>query len=140
MTSDKRISSQKNEELSSKNFEELYGIGTRAYLDNDWDNCITYIEKSLEKYKLFQQSTARCKLKCKEMGRNIKPIYPENIEDLHFYEKMIKNTLCLLQNCEYLKEDIHKDVIKSFTEKEPYQYLQLCYYQASIPMFCTVLL
>ena len=47
--------SKDKNEMETKNFEELYAIGTQSYLDNDWENCIKYIEKSLEKYKSFQK-------------------------------------------------------------------------------------
>ena len=123
------ISSHNELEMNKKNFEELYAIGTRAYLDNDWGNCIKYIEKSLEKYKSFQKSMTNCKLKCRDIGKRFKPSFQENIEDLHFYEKMVKTTLCLMKGCDYLKLDIHKDVLKSFNERAPYEYLQLCYYK-----------
>ena len=122
------ISDDKNE-MERKNFEELYAVGTRSYLDNDWDNCIKYIEKSLEKYKEFKKSMIRCKLKCSDMGKRLKPSFENDIEDLHFYEKMVKTTLCLLKTCDHLKIDIHKDILKSFNERVPYEYLQLCYYK-----------
>ena len=116
-------------EIDSKNFEELYAVGTRSYLDNDWDNCIKYLEKSLEKYNHYKKSMVRCKLKCSDLGKTLKHSFQNNVEDLHFYEKMVKTTLCLLKSCEHLKLDIHKDVLKSFNERAPYEYLQLCYYK-----------
>ena len=116
-------------EIDGKNFEELYAVGTRSYLDNDWDNCIKYLEKSLEKYNHYKKSMVRCKLKCSDLGKSLKHSFQNNVEDLHFYEKMVKTTLCLLKSCEHLKLDIHKDVLKSFNERAPYEYLQLCYYK-----------
>lgn len=69
------ISSHNGSELDAMNFEVLYAIGTRAYLDNDWGNCIKYIEKSLEKYELFQKSVTHCKLKCSDLGKRFKPSF-----------------------------------------------------------------
>ena len=48
-------------EIDGKNFEELYAVGTRSYLDNDWNNCIKYLEKRkifrwLNCYKYAQRS------------------------------------------------------------------------------------
>ena len=127
------LEEQMNQTDENKNFEELYAIGTRAYLDNDWDNCIGYIETALKKYRVFQKSMAQCKLKCNDIGRtHFKPSFPDDVEDLQFYEKMIQTTLCLMKQCEYLREDIHKDVMKDFNEKAPYEYLQLCYYKVGI--------
>ena len=121
-------------EIDGKNFEELYAVGTRSYLDNDWNNCIKYLEKSLEKYKHYQKSLIRCKLKCSDLGKTLKHSFEKDVEDLHFYEKMLKTTLCLLKSCDHLKLDIHKDVLKSFNERAPYEYLNLCYYKVRYMM------
>ena len=125
----KTTGSTEEKQIDEKNFEELYAVGTRSYLDNDWDNCIKYLEKSLEKYKRYQNSLVRCKQKCSDLGKRLKHSFENDVEDLHFYEKMVKTTLCLLKSCEHLKLDIHKDVLKSFNERAPYEYLQLCYYK-----------
>ena len=125
----KTTDSTEEKQIDEKNFEELYAVGTRSYLDNDWDNCIKYLEKSLEKYKSYQNSLVRCKRKCSDLGKRLKHSFESDVEDLHFYEKMVKTTLCLLKSCEHLKLDIHKDVLKSFNERAPYEYLQLCYYK-----------
>ena len=128
----KQNMSTDEDDMLQKNFEELYAIGTRSYLDNNWDNCIKYIEKSIEKYKKYQRSMSRCKMKCSEMAKSFKSKFPDNIEDLHFYEKMLKTTLCLLKTCDHLKLDINKDVLKAFNERDPYEYVQLCYYKVEI--------
>ena len=126
--------SKDKNEMETKNFEELYAIGTRSYLDNDWENCIKYLEKSIEKYKSYQKSMTSCKVKCSDSGKRLKPSFEEDIEDLHFYEKMLKTTLCLLKTCDHLKIDIHKDILESFHERTPYEYLQLCYYKVKQQM------
>jgi hypothetical protein len=57
----------------------------------------------------------------------------DDIEDLHFYEKLVKQTLCLM-NCKNstmpeMTSQMPKDVVEDFEWKLPYDYLQLCYYQ-----------
>ena len=134
------ISSNNESDMVNKTFEELYAIGKRAYLDNDWDHCTQYIEKALEKYKVYQKSMTHCKLKCNDLGKRFKPSFVEDVEDLHFYDKMVKKTLCLMKSCDYLNLDIHKDVLTSFSERAPYEYLQLCYYKVIkiIRKFCCI--
>ena len=56
-----------------------------------------------------------------------------DVGNLHFYEKMVKRTLCLM-NCKNnsmpeLTAQMPKDVMDDFEMKMPYDYLQLCYYQ-----------
>ncbi len=58
----------------------------------------------------------------------------EEIEDLRFFEKAIKNTLCVMK-CKREAfgpervEQVSVDTLKEFETKSPYNYLQLCYYQ-----------
>ncbi len=61
---------------------------------------------------------------------------PVNIDDMHFYEKMIKKTLCLM-NCKNntmpeASSQLPKEVMDDFEWKMPYDYLQLCYYQVRL--------
>lgn len=80
-----------------------------------------------------------CRRKCRIKAEGTPPIFPENIEDLHFYEKKIKETLCLLTcNNEY-REIVGSNVLKMLpreTEQKLlnngiYEYLHICYYQVT---------
>ena len=50
----KTTDSKEEKQFDEKSFEELYAVGTRSYLDNDWDNCIKYLEKSLENIRFIK--------------------------------------------------------------------------------------
>ncbi len=59
----------------------------------------------------------------------------EDVDNLHFFEKMVKQTLCLM-NCKNstmpeLSAQLPKEVMDDFERKMPYDYLQLCYYNVS---------
>lgn len=85
----------------------------------------------------------KCRRKCRtEMDDGFSPLYRENIEDLHFYEKKVKETLCLLEcNQEYrdlagkraLQRLPKKTEYKIMTQQH-YEYLHGCYYQVSLPI------
>ncbi|PNF23098.1 hypothetical protein B7P43_G09122, partial [Cryptotermes secundus] len=61
---------------------------------------------------------------------------PKSVDDLQFFEKMIRKTLCLLKcNKHNPKDGLHglpKSVLKEFEDLKPYEYLQLCYYQKNL--------
>jgi leucine proline-enriched proteoglycan (leprecan) len=63
------------------------------------------------------------------------PMDPRNIDDLQFFEKMIRKTLCLLKCSKHNPKGglngLAKSVVEEFEELKPYEYLQLCYYQVS---------
>ena len=82
-----------------------------------------------------------CKRQCqksdKEKVKNDRKILPieAHDEDLEFYEKKILEALCLLQ-CKFNHPDffsddefLPKDQLYLYESLEPYNYLQLCYYQ-----------
>lgn len=61
----------------------------------------------------------------------------ENLDDMHFYEKKTRETLCLMK-CNQDYRDIAgskalkrltRDNEKKFVEYRPYEYLHLCYFQ-----------
>jgi leucine proline-enriched proteoglycan (leprecan) len=60
---------------------------------------------------------------------------PKNIDDLQFFEKLIRKTLCLLKCGKHNPKDglngLPKSILKEFEDLKPYEYLQLCYYQVS---------
>ncbi|XP_015594433.1 prolyl 3-hydroxylase 2 [Cephus cinctus] len=116
---------------------EIFDNAVKAYLDEDWDECIIGFETALDRYKKYRAQVIKCRQKCKEEARGSAPLFPENIEDLHFYEKKIRETLCLLI-CNQDYRDVAGSVAlkrlpfhteKKFVERRPYEYLHICYYQ-----------
>lgn len=80
-----------------------------------------------------------CRKKCKVETANKAPIFPEDIEDLHFYERKVAETLCLLQcNQDYREiagakvlSRLPRDLERKFVEGRIYEYLQICYHQVN---------
>lgn len=66
----------------------------------------------------------------------MEPIFSEDIEDYHFYEKKVRETLCLMK-CKKLvttkdikaKQVMPEYIEVKYLERRPYEYLHICYYQ-----------
>ncbi|KAJ8975814.1 hypothetical protein NQ317_013745 [Molorchus minor] len=116
------------------NCVNLYEQGVEAYLENRYVDCVSYFEKALEKYGIYKKKLQSCRLKCKYDAELSEPLYPVDIENLAFYEKAVKQTLCIIK-C----QDEHPEIFDNFhmnpeaqqlfEEKKPYEYLHICYYQ-----------
>lgn len=120
---------------STKTCETLYEEGVRAYLDNNFEECVGRFEESIEKYKLYSKSVQNCRLKCKDEAELSDWLYTVNIDDLRFYEKAIKNTLCIIK-CKsddnvFAKYNLNHEVEALFENRKPYEYLHICYFQVS---------
>ena len=55
----------------------------------------------------------------------------EDVEDIQFYERKVKTTLCLIKQCNLRSEEIPSDMVDELDRKMPYNYLQLCYLKVS---------
>ena len=118
-----------------KTFEEWFDLGKSAYLENNWKKCTHNFENALESYHKYVNVTLFCRHRCKNITP-IQTILTENTDsELVFYEQKIHITLCLLQckksHTDYIDENdfVKKEIILEFENYEPYNYLQLCYYQ-----------
>jgi hypothetical protein len=116
--------------------DTLYRDGIQAYLEERWQDCIDNLEHALSQYQELKQTTVNCRIKCHEEADETRTLMGRrNIDDLQFYEKMVRNTLCLLKcgrhNPKGGLNGLPKDVEKEFEDLKPYEYLQLCYYQVS---------
>lgn len=123
-------------ENKSKSCFSLYEEGKHAYLENNFQLCVEKLQKSIEKYKAFTKSLENCRIKCKEEAEHSDPLYPINIENLNFYEKTIRNTLCIIKcrkSNEIFKEtpSLTAEHENEFQIKKPYEYLHICYFQVS---------
>lgn len=124
--------------LQNQNITEscmvLYEKGVESYLENDFNACVLNFENAIERYRLYTTKLRNCRIKCNEEAENLKYFYPFNIENLHFYEKTIKNTLCILK-CKihdsqlFGPYNINKETGKLFEDAKPYEYLHVCYFQ-----------
>lgn len=124
--------------LYNKPFTKLYDIGVGAYLENNWNDCIVYLEIAMHEFKVYRQATVNCRLQCAYQNERDEPFYQVPTEGLQFFDLMLKRTVCL-SNCykKNLKQQylppffISQYYFERFLSMRPYEYLQLCYYRVS---------
>ncbi|XP_043529191.1 prolyl 3-hydroxylase 1-like isoform X2 [Frieseomelitta varia] len=133
------LEEQNEESTSTKNrtLKELYEDAVHAYLDEDWGRCIQDFNAVSHGYKAYKRMITNCRRKCRTKAAGSAPIFAENIEDLHFYEKKVRETLCLLTCNQEYREIVGSKALKMLpreTEQKllrnsVYEYLHICYYQ-----------
>lgn len=96
--------------------------------------CFTIIIYSYKKHK---RTIADCRAKCKDKAEIAGMLYPYDVEDLQFYDKKIKESLCLM-NCKPVAKMLRSkkrnrlipiDVENKYIGRRPYEYLHMCYYK-----------
>lgn len=116
---------------------KIFENAVQAYLEEDWDGCVAGFNEALHGYKAYKRTVTICRRKCKAEAAGSSPIFAEDIEDLHFYERKVKETLCLMKcNQDYreiagagaLKRLPHATE-KKFVDLAIYEYLHICYFQ-----------
>jgi hypothetical protein len=112
-------------------FVELYRLGKEAYLSNRWAKCVDLIQKALAAYARRNKATIACRRKCTVEAEATTLSPDEDVDDLGFYEKLLRKALCIVGCMNQADAEVPHDVDREFKSKEPYNYLQLCYYQAS---------
>ncbi|XP_018578753.1 prolyl 3-hydroxylase 1 [Anoplophora glabripennis] len=117
----------------------LYEEGVEAYLENRFVECVDNFEKALHKYRSYKKKLQNCRLKCKYDAELSEPLYPVDIENLLFYERAVKQTLCIMQckkdNPELFGNfNVNPETEKLFEEQKPYEYLHICYFKTDNPM------
>jgi hypothetical protein len=131
-----RVSGENKGEETQKSCDVLYRNGVEAYLDERWQDCIDSLEQAVEGFRTLKQDTVNCRTKC-HVEADESPLFmgPKEIDDLQFFEKMVRKTLCLLKCNKYNPKGglnaLPKNVQKEFEQLRPYEYLQLCYFQVS---------
>lgn len=78
-----------------------------------------------------------CRRKCKAEAAGSSPIFAEDIEDLHFYERKVRETLCLMKCNQDYREITGAGALKrlprttemKFVNFTIYEYLHICYFQ-----------
>ena len=119
----------------TETYDILYDKAIEAYLDEDWDKCITFMNEAIEDYHFYVEAQINCRLNCQKIAQNAdpQPIASPNMGDMAFWEKTVKQTLCLLKCKKGLlknrAEIVSKDIARSFEYFRPYDYLQLCYFK-----------
>ncbi|XP_076244601.1 prolyl 3-hydroxylase 1 isoform X2 [Calliopsis andreniformis] len=121
----------------NKTLHEIFEDAVQAYLEEDWDRCIEGFNAVTHGYKVYKRMITNCREKCRIRAAGSAPLFPENIEDLHFYEKKVRETLCLLMcNQEYREiagsralKALPRSTEKKLVDRRSYEYLHLCYFQ-----------
>lgn len=128
----------------SESFIDLYERGVQSYLSNEFEDCVYFLEFALDKYRNYYEATANCRIECEYESRDIKNkgdfLHPNDLENLHFYELILKRTLCLTKcrkrNANYLpfEGDFDNYFMDIFQNREAYSYLYACYTKVSMIM------
>ncbi|XP_059608290.1 prolyl 3-hydroxylase 1-like [Phlebotomus argentipes] len=116
-------------------FVEYYLVGNNAYLHNDWLGCAYFFEKAVQEFRDYSGVVANCRINCEYERQNGEPLFPENPENIHFFDGIMRKTLCL-------KKCLFRDLAKAyrffevddafreiFHSRKPYEYLQLCHFK-----------
>ncbi|XP_034172904.2 prolyl 3-hydroxylase 2 isoform X1 [Osmia lignaria lignaria] len=128
---------EKNWSAKNKTLNELFKDAVQAYLEENWVRCIDDFNAVMQGYKVYRRMIVNCREKCRAKAAGTAPIFPENIDDLHFYEKKVRETLCLLTcNQEYREiagakalKMLPRDTEQKLIDHHVYEYLHICYYQ-----------
>ncbi|XP_032679224.1 prolyl 3-hydroxylase 1-like isoform X2 [Odontomachus brunneus] len=96
-----------------------------------------HVLKKITRYKKYKRMVTICRRKCQMETAGSSPIFAEDIEDLHFYERKVRETLCLMK-CNQDYRDIAgagalkrlpRVLEKKFVDRAAYEYLHICYFQ-----------
>jgi hypothetical protein len=88
----------------ANSYDILYSQAVEAYLNEQWDECVTRMNEAIEDYHFYKDAVVGCRLECLKESFD-KPLVSPQLEDMKLWEKMIKKTLCLLK----CKKDILKN-------------------------------
>ncbi|XP_028045555.1 prolyl 3-hydroxylase 2 isoform X2 [Monomorium pharaonis] len=122
--------------LRNINLKTLYII--KYHCNNKWKvimmSCLLGISKI---YKVYKRMVTICRRKCKAEAIGSSLIFAENIEDLHFYERKVRETLCLMKCNQDYREIAGAGALKrlphimekKFVDLVIYEYLHICYFQ-----------
>uniref|UniRef100_A0A182SWL9 Leprecan-like alpha-helical domain-containing protein n=1 Tax=Anopheles maculatus TaxID=74869 RepID=A0A182SWL9_9DIPT len=124
-------------------FIDQYEQGVQAYLSNDWEDCVYFLERALEGYRTYYESVANCRMECEYAARDVKHrgdfLHGSNIDNLQHYELILRRTLCLSKCARkyaiyrYLpfSEDFDGHYMDIFQELKIYPYLYACYVKSN---------
>ncbi|XP_011151167.1 prolyl 3-hydroxylase 2 isoform X1 [Harpegnathos saltator] len=129
-----RADTRKEHELP---IAEVFENAVQAYLEDDWRGCLMGFNEALYRYRRYKRMITICRQKCKTEAAGSSPIVAEDIEDLHFYEKKVRETLCLMKcNQDYREiagagalKRLPRKTEKKFVEYAAYEYLHICYFK-----------
>lgn len=119
----------------TKSYDILYNEAIEAYLDENWDQCVARMNEAIEDFHFYKDAVVGCRIECMR-ARSEKDLISPQLEDMKLWERMIKQTLCILKCKKRILRDraeiVDKTVMESFDILKPYDYLQLCYFKVLI--------
>lgn len=121
----------------------LYTKGVEAYLENRFEDCVVHLEAAIQIYRIYIKKLQNCRITCTEEAEQSDPLYSIDVENLRFYEKAIRNTLCLVKcgkKDNVFTSQLNRETIQVFENRKPYEYLHICYYQVSVSTWSTLLI
>ncbi|XP_046482906.1 prolyl 3-hydroxylase 1 isoform X1 [Neodiprion pinetum] len=130
---DRPVNGSKTEEDPNK-LDNLFETGVESYLNDDWQGCIDDFHKALNSYKMHKKTVADCRRQCRAEVNDVEPIFPYDIEDMHFFERKVRETLCLMK-CKKIVRNKDNDrqlpvhVERKYIERKAYEFLHICYYK-----------
>lgn len=117
---------------AQQDFVQLFEEGKQDYLDESWSQCIDKMRLSSEAYKRHKKAVVRCRIGCKQEAENVEPLSRVDVEDLQFFDKKVRTTLCLLKCAKENNIKFYKQtVLDEYARLIPYDYMQLCYFQVT---------
>ncbi|XP_060516352.1 prolyl 3-hydroxylase 1-like isoform X2 [Cylas formicarius] len=119
--------------VRADSFARFYEKGVEAYLEERYAQCVEYLENAVEAFRIQKKRIQNCRLNCKHESDESIPLFPIDIEDLRFFEKTVRNTLCILRcqkrNMGGIVYHVDSEIGNIFDKRKPYEYLHLCYYK-----------
>lgn len=121
-----------------KTFLDLYHDGVSAYVAKDWPGCVHNLSLAISGYRDYYSATASCRIKCSGVARQVPPFFEDDVDDLQYYESVVRRTLCLVK-CKQLLLPSLPDFFhmnqwskEVFQTGKPYTYLQMCFYKVNL--------
>lgn len=112
-------------------FNELYLSGIEAYNQERWFQCKTDLQQAIKEYRSLQEDLTLCRVTCHKLKgwAAQASVHPE----LAFTETALSRSDCLRRCREsHLKGLVASpEVLESFANRMPYDYLQICAFKVS---------
>ncbi len=74
-------------------FDELYGVGVKAYYNSDWNSTVDNMQSSVSLYKNIRDARELCFRKCEDLETSVLPDYLD-AEDLQFFHRANQHAVC----------------------------------------------
>ena len=113
---------------SQQDYELSYDLMTNAYNDEDWENCVNHGLAAVTQFKSFIQNVVGCRASCKQ-----DPLHKlqRKLADplIYNYGDSLREVTCI-RRCHPINV-ANEELQHNFIMREPYDYIQLCYYKVS---------